>query len=337
MTEKIFTNYINMQKIKSIELDYKYTNLNIYLSLIKLCKIQNSKINLDKFISKKTTVEFNNISLAHKEDGLSLTKFIIKIKTNKKSYANEYSFIKELYDLRKEGVNFFRNSFDYISALDENGAIVHYKPTNINSKKFHKQSLLLLDSGAHYLEGTTDVTRVIKLNNLKDSKIKKHYTYLLKSLIKLEKKTFHSKLKGSDLDAFIRGYLSQYDIFYGHGTGHGVGYFNDVHERYPIISPSFNEKLFHNNLFSIEPGYYVPNSYGLRIENLYFSEIKKGKLKLINVTLVPYELDLINWSSITNQEKRHIKKYHETIFTNINSRLNENEKKQFIKLFIDKL
>ena len=99
--------------------------------------------------------------MAHKEDGLSLTKFIIKIKTNKESYANEYSFIKELYDLRKEGVNFFRNSFDYISALDENGAIVHYKPTNINSKKFHKQSLLLLDSGAHYLEGTTDVTRVI--------------------------------------------------------------------------------------------------------------------------------------------------------------------------------
>ncbi len=337
MTEKIFTNYINMQKIKSIELDYKYSNLNIYLSLIKLCKIQNSKINLDKFISKKTNVEFNNISLAHKEDGLSLTKFIIKIKTNKESYANEYSFIKELYDLRKEGVNFFRNSFDYISALDENGAIVHYKPTNINSKKFHKQSLLLLDSGAHYLEGTTDVTRVIKLNNLKDSKIKKHYTYLLKSLIKLEKKTFHSNLKGSDLDTFIRGYLSQYDIFYGHGTGHGVGYFNDVHERYPIISPSFNEKLFHNNLFSIEPGYYVPNSYGLRIENLYFSEIKKGKLKLINVTLVPYELDLINWSLITNQEKRHIKKYHETIFTNINSRLNEREKKEFIKLFIDKL
>ena len=337
MTEKIFINYINMQKIKSIELDYKYTNLNIYLSLIKLCKIQNSKINLDKFMSKKTTVEFNNITLAHKEDGLALSKFIIKIKTNNKSYANEYSFIKELYDLRKEGVNFFRNSFDYISALDENGAIVHYKPTNINSKKFYKQSLLLLDSGAHYLEGTTDVTRVIKLNNLKDSKIKKHYTYLLKSLIKLEKKTFHSKLKGSDLDAFIRGYLSQYDIFYGHGTGHGVGYFNDVHEKYPIISPSFNEKLFHNNLFSIEPGYYVPNSYGLRIENLYFSEIKKGKLKLINVTLVPYELDLINWSSITNQEKRHIKKYHETIFTNINSRLNENEKKQFIKLFIDKL
>ena len=95
-----------MQKIKTIELDYKYTNLNIYLSLIELCRIQNSKINLDKFISKKTAVEFNNISLAHKEDALSLTKFIIKIKTNKQSYVNEYSFIKELYDLRKEGVNF---------------------------------------------------------------------------------------------------------------------------------------------------------------------------------------------------------------------------------------
>ena len=98
----------------------------------------------------------------------------------------------------------------------------------------------MLDSGAHYLEGTTDVTRVIKLNNSKNAQIKKYYTYLLKSLIKLENTIFNLNSTGSDLDNFIRKYLLKFGISYGHGTGHGVGYFNDVHEKYPIISPSFN-------------------------------------------------------------------------------------------------
>jgi Xaa-Pro aminopeptidase len=332
-----FFSHLSKQKINSIELDYKYNNLFNYLSLEKICKIQNSKIDLDKYISKKTTVEFNNICLAHIEDGLSLTKFILRIKQNMKLYSDEYSFIDELYNLRKEGINFFRNSFDYISALDENGAIVHYKPTLKSSKKFNKQNILLLDSGAHYLEGTTDVTRVIKLNNSKNTQIKKYYTYLLKSLIKLENTTFKSNSTGSDLDNFIRKYLLKFGISYGHGTGHGVGYFNDVHEKYPIISPLFNKKLLHNNLFSIEPGYYKSGSYGLRIENLYFSKIHKGKLKLYNVTLVPYELDLIDWPLITQQEKSHIKKYHYSIFNNFKSRLNEVEKKDFLKLLINKL
>lgn len=337
MSEKKFISFISKQKINSIELDYRYSNLFTYSYLDKLCKILNSKINIDKFISKKTTVEFNNISLAHIEDGLSLTKFILKVKNNMNSFIDEYAFINELYDLRKEGINFFRNSFDYISALDENGAIVHYKPTNKNCKKLHKQGILLLDSGAHYLEGTTDVTRVIKLNSLNKTQIKKNYTYLLKSIIKLEKTTFHSNFSGSDLDSFIRNYLSKFGISYGHGTGHGVGYFNDVHEKYPIISPSFNKKLLHNNLFSIEPGYYKPDSYGLRIENLYFSKINRGKLTFNNVTLVPYELDLIDWPSITQQEKRHIKKYHYSIFHNLKSRLNELEKRDYLELFINKL
>jgi Xaa-Pro aminopeptidase len=153
----------------------------------------------------------------------------------------------------------------------------------------------------------------------------------------LENTTFNSNSTGSDLDNFIRKYLLKFGISYGHGTGHGVGYFNDVHEKYPIISPSFNKKLLHNNLFSIEPGYYKPDSYGLRIENLYFSKIHKEKLKLHNVTLVPYELDLIDWSLITQQEKSHIKKYHYSIFNNLKSRLSEEEKKDFLKLLINKL
>ena len=134
--------------------------------------------------------------------------------------------------------------------------------------KFKNQSLLLIDSGAHYLEGTTDITRVFKLYTPVKNKVKNAYTYLLKSLLKLEKKYFSKNLLASELDSFIRSYLHKFNIFYGHGTGHGVGYFNDVHEKYPIISSRSNHKILDGNLFSIEPGFYVSNEFGLRIENL---------------------------------------------------------------------
>ena len=95
----------------------------------------------------------------------------------------------------------------------------------------------MIDSGAHYLEGTTDITRVFKLYTPVKNKVKNAYTYLLKSLLKLEKTYFSKNLLASELDSFIRSYLHKFNITYGHGTGHGVGYFNDVHEKYPIISP----------------------------------------------------------------------------------------------------
>ena len=193
-------------------------------------------------MSQKTKIEQNNIISCHYEDGLTMTKFFIQLKTKKLKIKNEYQLSNCLYELRKEGVNFFRNSFEYISAFDSNGAIVHYKPLPNNSSKFKNQSLLLIDSGAHYLEGTTDITRVFKLYTSVKNKVKYAYTYLLKSLLKLEKTSFSKNLLASELDSFIRSYLHKFNITYGHGTGHGVGYFNDVHEKYPIISPLSNHK-----------------------------------------------------------------------------------------------
>ena len=105
-----------------------------------------------------------------------------------------------------------------------------------------------------------------------------------------------------------------YNISYGHGTGHGVGYFNDVHEKYPVLSPNSKQIILNNNLFSIEPGFYMNNKFGLRLENLYFSEILNQKVKLINVTLVPYELSLIDWKLITDKGRKFLKNYHKKIF-----------------------
>ncbi len=336
MSQKQFISYISKSKINSIETNYMYSNYDIYLLLTKNTSIKETKIDIDKKISQKTKVEFYNIKLCHIQDGIALTKFILQPRNNK-IFKDEYLIADNLYQLRKHGVNFFRNSFDYISALDKSAAIVHYKPSKANSQKLSNQSLLLIDSGAHYLEGTTDVTRVIKLNKLKFKNIKTYYTYLLKSLILVENTVFSKGITGLDLDLFIRSYLSEYNISYGHGTGHGVGYFNDVHEKYPILSPNSKQIILNNNLFSIEPGIYINNKFGLRLENLYFAKILNNNVKLINVTLVPYDLSLINWKLITKKEKNFIKNYHTKIFEKIEMYLSLTDRKKYMKTLINKI
>jgi len=332
-----FISFLKRNNFKKIEFEFKYTNYEIFYSLKKFLQIFETPINIDKYLSQKTKVEQKNIIKSHYEDGLTMTKFLIQLKTKKLKFKNEYHLSNALYELRKEGVNFFRNSFDYISAFDANGSLVHYRPLPSNSKIFKNQSLLLIDSGAHYLEGTTDVTRVLKLYSPVKKKIKSAYTYLLKSLLKLEKTHFPLNLLASDLDFFIRSFLQKYNINYGHGTGHGVGYFNDVHEKYPIISPSSNQKILNGNFFSIEPGFYVPHEFGLRIENLYFAKKFDNHIKLEGVTLAPYELDLINWKLINAQEKLSIKKYHQKIYHTFQGQLEPIYRSYFEKNLINKL
>ena len=332
-----FKSFLKTNNFKKIELDFDYTNYEVYKSLKSFLTINQSHIDIDKYQSKKTLIEQKNIYSCHIEDGLALTKFIIQLKTKKIIPKNEYSIFESLYNLRKEGINFFRNSFDYICAFDSNAAIVHYRPLPYISKKYKNQKLLLLDSGAHYLEGTTDVTRVIKICSPIKEKIKNFYTYLLKSLLRIENIKFSKNLLSSDIDNFIRSYLAKHQIYYGHGTGHGVGYFNDVHEKYPIISSNSHQKILNGNFFSIEPGFYVSNEFGLRIENLYFA-IKSGNFfKLKNITLVPYELDLINWNLITSLEKSYIKRYHQKIFDIFKGQLNTEYKEYFKKKLINKI
>ena len=332
-----FKSFLKRNNFKKIEFKFKYTNYEIFYSLKKFLQIFETPINIDKYLSQKTKVEQKNIIKCHYEDGLTMTKFLIQLKTKKLKFKNEYHLSNALYELRKEGVNFFRNSFDYISAFDANGSIVHYRPLPSNSTIFKNQSLLLIDSGAHYLEGTTDVTRVLKLYSPVKKKIKSAYTYLLKSLLKLEKTHFPLNLLASDLDFFIRSFLQKFNINYGHGTGHGVGYFNDVHEKYPIISPSSNQKILNGNFFSIEPGFYVPHEFGLRIENLYFAKKFDNHIKLEGVTLAPYELDLINWKLINAQEKLSIKKYHQKIYHTFQGQLEPIYRSYFEKNLINKL
>ncbi len=335
--EEKFVKFLRSSKFKNIETSYEFLNLHMYMQLSKFFNLLETKINISKYLGTKTSKEIKNIETCHIEDGLAVIKFIIDLKKKKINPKNEFQVSEYLYNNRKEGINFFRNSFDYISAFDSNAAIVHYKPHPDKSYSSKNRKILLIDSGAQYLEGTTDVTRVIKIGAKNYPRIKNSYTYLLKSLIKIENKIFPTNISSSKVDLFIRNYLSKFKISYSHGTGHGVGNFGDVHEKYPSISAKSKDKLTNNNLFSIEPGHYVEGKFGIRIENLYVTKIINKNLKLKNVTLVPYDLDLINWRLITKFEKLYIKQYHTKIFQSVESRLNNSQKNYFIKNLINKI
>ena len=337
LREDGFIKFLKLLKFKNIESSYEFLNLNMYMRLSKFLNLSDTKINILKFLGHKTSKEIKNIEACHIEDGLAVLKFIIDLKQKNIKPKNEYEVSKYLYNKRKEGINFFRNSFDYISAFDSNAAIIHYKPTREKSLSFKNRKILLIDSGAQYLEGTTDVTRVIKVGTKNLNRIKYTYTYLIKSLIKIENKIFPKNTISSEVDLFIRNYLSKYKIYYSHGTGHGVGNFGDVHEKYPIIAPKSKDILTNNNLFSIEPGHYIEGKFGLRLENLYITKTSDKSLILKNITLVPYELDLIDFKLITNFERKYIKQYHKKIYVKFQSRLSDEYRNYFLKNLINKI
>ena len=332
-----FIKFLRLSKFKNIETSYESLNLNMYLRLSKFLNLSETKINISKFLGTKTSKEIQNIENCHIEDGLAVLKFIADLKQKIFNPKNEYEISEYLLNLRKEGINFFRNSFDYISAFDSNAAIVHYKPHQKKSLSSKNRNILLIDSGAQYLEGTTDITRVIKIGTKNFPKIKYSYTYLLKSLIKIENKLFPNNVRSSEIDLFIKNYLSKFKISYSHGTGHGVGNFGDVHEKYPSITSKSKDILTKNNIFSIEPGHYVEGKFGLRLENLYVTTTINKSLKLKNITLAPYDLELIDWKLITNFERKFIKRYHQKIYETLQPRLNNNYRNYFIKNLIDKI
>ena len=329
-----FLNSFKLLKIKKLETDFNKINLEIFQNINSTStNIIDTKIDLPQYMSIKQKNEISNISKAQFEDGLAVTKFLIYLKNNNIDSHTEFSLSQVLLNFRKERINFFRNSFDYISAFDGNAAKIHYKPLKNKSLNAKNRSIYLIDSGAHYLEGTTDVTRVVALKKI-SILIKNFYTNILKSLIDIESKSFNHPLLCSKIDHLIRNKLSINNIHYGHGTGHGVGYFNDVHERPPVISSSSKNLVKNNHFFSIEPGYYVDDKFGLRLENLYFSKLKNSKIILNNTTLVPYDLQMINVKLLNKKDVNFINTYHLKIFKLYMAYFSDNEKKTFMKYFL---
>ena len=273
----------------------------------------------------KSKGEIQNIKKAHIYDGAALTKYLFWLKKNfYKKKITEMSASKKLFEFRKKNNKFKFLSFPTISGTGPNGAIIHYKATKKTNRQLKIGDIYLCDSGGQYEFGTTDVTRTISLQN-SNKRIKNIFTRVLKGHLAVANYEFKKKSFGSEIDKLARKYLKQINLDYAHGTGHGVGYFLNVHEGPHAIS-RFNKINFEEGMIvSNEPGYYENKKFGIRIENLIYVKKEKGKKCFDNLTMVPIDKDLIDQSILNKKEKKWLNNYHSEVFKKLKNQMNNKE------------
>ena len=281
--------------------------------------------------SIKNKVEINNMIKSHIIDGVALTKFIHWIKKINKKKITEVDAQNKLEYYRKQNNKYLFPSFNTIAGSGKNAAIVHYRATKKNTKYINKKDIFLCDSGGQYKYGTTDVTRTMCFSK-PNYKIKKIFTKVLKGHIAVVNTDLTKKKTGKDIDIDARKFLNKDKLDYNHGTGHGVGYFLNVHEGPQAISKSNTIKIRNGMILSNEPGYYKKNRFGIRIENLIYANKEKGKLIFKNLTMAPIDQDLIDYDLLTKVEKNYLFNYHYEVYSKISSFLNKKEKKWLASL-----
>ncbi|WP_440654692.1 M24 family metallopeptidase [Candidatus Pelagibacter sp. HIMB1506] len=296
---------------------------NLIKSKFKIIK-REDPIYLLKAIKNKT--EIKNMINAHIFDGVALTKFLFWIKKINKKKITEVEAAKKLENFRKLNKNFLYPSFDTIAGSGKNGAIVHYRAKKENCRVINKRDIFLCDSGGQYKYGTTDVTRTICFSKPKQN-IKDVFTKVLKGHIAVATTNINRQDTGKKIDKRARKFLNKSNLDYAHGTGHGVGFFLNVHEGPQSITKINTIKIREGMILSNEPGYYKTNEYGIRIENLVYVKKTNNNLLFHNLTLAPIERDLINFDLLTNNEKNYLFKYHLEVYSKISKYLNQNERK----------
>ncbi len=275
----------------------------------------------------KNPTELKGTRAAHLRDGIALTKFMYWLSKNYKG-KTETDVAAKLLDFRKKEANFYTESFATIAGFGTNAAIVHYHACPERTATLKKGSVLLLDSGGQYFDGTTDVTRTIALGDPTADMIEKN-TLVLKGHIALASAVFHQHTTGNELDLLAREPLLKLGLDYEHGTGHGVGCFSDVHEGPARISihAKHSAPLKAGMITSIEPGYYKENSFGIRIENLYYVKPAKNPkfLQFEVLTLAPLDKRLINKYLLTADELKWLNHYHRQVFLSLKKYLTKQE------------
>ena len=291
---------------------YKFILDSLSCSILNenIIKSKFAIINMDdpcyKLKSIKNSSEIKHMINAHIEDGVALTKFIYWIKNINKKKITEIDSQKKLEKLRKLNKNYLFPSFNTIAGTGSNGAIVHYRATQKTNKIIKKNDIFLCDSGGQYKFGTTDVTRTICFSKQKKN-IKNVFTKVLKGHIAVAAANLKKFNTGKKIDYKARQFLKKDNLDYSHGTGHGVGFFSNVHEGPQSISKVNTVKLEKGMIVSNEPGYYKKGHYGIRIENLVYIKKINKKLCFENLTLAPIEKDLINFIILKINEKKIFK------------------------------
>ncbi len=320
-------NYLN----KRIIIDRKTCSLFYENLLKKKLKVHKKDDPIYLLKSIKNKVEINNMIKAHIHDGVALTKFIFWIKNINKSKITEFDAQNKLENFRKKNKNYLYPSFNTIAGTGSNGAIVHYRATKKNSKTISKKQIFLCDSGGQYKFGTTDVTRTICFSKPKKI-IKDIFTKVLKGHIAVVTTNLNKIKTGNLIDKRARKFLNNSNLDYPHGTGHGVGYFLNVHEGPQAIS-KFNKVLISEGMIlSNEPGFYKKGHFGIRIENLIYVKKSLGKLFFENLTLAPIDKDLIDFNKLTQTEKNYLLNYNLDIYSKLFKFLSKSEKKWLVSL-----
>ena len=283
------------------------------------------------FKSIKTNSEIKNMIDCHILDGVALTKFLYWMKKVNKKEITEFDAQNKLEKFRKLNNKYLFPSFNTIAGSGENGAVIHHRADKKNSKKIKKKDLFLCDSGGQYKYGTTDVTRTICFSK-QNKNIKNIFTKVLKGHIAVATTNLKKDYNGKLIDLRARKYLKNIGLDYEHGTGHGVGFYSNVHEGPQAISKYNKIKMQEGMIISNEPGYYKKGSFGIRIENLIY--IKKFKKNLVfeNLTLVPIDKDLIDSKLLSKEEENYLFNYHLNIYSKLSKFLNNNEKKWLARL-----
>lgn len=328
-----FYSYISgISPEKSIYADISGINLSAYSAIPKDCKIINGEdlTKLPKAI--KNPVETENMRKAHIKDGVAVTKFIYEIKNNPEKYT-ELSAARLIISLRKQQENYIEESFEPITAYGSHGAIVHYSASPETDIPLKAEGFFLCDTGGHYLEGTTDITRTICLG-APTPDMKLYYTSVLKGHLALASAVFPHGCKGVNLDILARKPLWNMNMNYNHGTGHGVGYLLNVHEGPNGIrmrTTSNDCVLEEGMITSNEPGLYLENRYGIRIENLILCR-KHTKndfgqfMRFDTLTVVPYDPDAVDPEFMSEGELSLYNIYQAHVYNTLSPYLTEKER-----------
>jgi len=324
--------FFSKLKGKNILLDKKTCSIFFEQILGKRFRIIKKDDPIYLLKSIKNNTEINNMIKAHIADGVALTKFIYWIKEVNKKKITEVDAQNKLEKYRKQNKDYLFPSFNTIAGSGKNGAIVHYRATKNNTKSINKNDIFLCDSGGQYKFGTTDVTRTICFSN-QSANIKKIFTNVLKGHIAVASVNLNKNQYGKKIDKEARKFLKEDGLDYGHGTGHGVGYFLNVHEGPQSISKFNTVPIKNGMILSNEPGYYKKNKFGIRIENLVYAKKTDGKLAFENLTLAPIEKNLINYKLLTKKEKNYLFKYHYEVYTKISPFLKKKEKRWLANFF----
>lgn len=277
------------------------------------------------FKAVKNKTEQENLRKAHLMDALAVTRFMYWLKTNAgKIPMTEISAAEYLEDLRRENESFIEPSFETICAYREHGAIIHYSASPKECAEIEAEGLLMVDSGGHYLEGSTDITRTFVLGKITDE-MKAHFTLVVRSMLNLKNAKFLYGCKGVNLDILARQVFWEKGLDYKHGTGHGVGYLLNVHEgpnsfRWKPLADSEEDWVFEEGMVTTdEPGIYREGSHGIRIENeLLCQKDEKNEsgqfMRFEDLTYVPIDLDGIHAAAMENRERALLNSYHKEVF-----------------------